>query len=184
LNGFSVYADYIYLDTTERRQFAQNAHEYLIEQLQYNCANTNDTSILLNFNHPVKELIWTKPPVDVVSLENPSGASSPPAKLIPNNYKLVFNGKDRFTERDLTYFTRNQNWDYHTGFGSILFPDSIGVYSFAINPEEEQPSGTCNFSRLDSVRLNRKYPENLDIYAVNYNVLRIMSGMGGLAYSN
>jgi hypothetical protein len=184
LIGFNVYADYVYLDTTERRQFAQNAHEYLIEQLQYNCANTDDLSILLNFNHPIKELIWTKPPVQLVSLQYPTGSSSPPDKLVPNKYRLVFNGKDRFTERDLTYFTRNQIWDCHTGFGSVLFPDSIAVYSFALRPEEQQPSGTCNFSRLDSTRLNRRNPENLDIYAINYNVLRIMSGMGGLAYSN
>ena len=66
------------------------------------------------------------------------------------------------------------------------FDDSIGVYSFALKPEEHQPSGTCNFSRIDNARLEASAPRSgiNKIFAVNYNVLRIMSGMGGLAYSN
>ena len=58
------------------------------------------------------------------------------------------------------------------------------VYSFALKPEEHQPSGTCNFSRIDNARLVLGTAQALNVYAVNYNVLRIMSGMGGLAYSN
>jgi len=192
--NFAVYADYIYLDTTERRIFAQNANEYLIEQLQINPQQTNP-SVNLTFNHPVKELIWTLTPNLTVSGSNGSGCASPPGSFLigspqqPNNYRLVINKTDRFSERDITYFTRNQVWDYHTGFGSVLFPDSIAVYSFALRPEEYQPSGTCNFSRLDLAQLTRTNPTNqnidiIDIYAVNYNILRIVSGMGGLAYSN
>lgn len=191
-NNFSMYADYIYLDTTERRQFAQNSHEYLIEQTQLNSNQTNPV-INLTFNHPVKELIWSIPPSIYVDSSNCAGAASPPSgfyKTTPsqsNNYKLILNGTDRFTERDITYFTRNQVWEYHTGFGSVLFPDSIGVYSFALKPEEHQPSGTCNFSRLDLAQLSRTNTgpvDVLDVYAVNYNVLRVTSGMSGLAYSN
>jgi len=191
-SNFSVYADYIYLDTTERRQFAQNAHEYLIDQLQIN-PNCTYPVTNLTFIHPVKELIWAKPPVVPVSSSALGGSSSPPGSFYqtttsqPNNYKLILNGTDRFTERDITYFTRNQVCDYHTGFGSVLYPDSIAVYSFALNPEELQPSGTCNFSRLDTAQLSRTNTnpvDIIDIYAINYNVLRIMSGMGGLAYSN
>jgi hypothetical protein len=191
-SNFSVYADYIYLDTTERRQFAQNAHEYLIEQLQLNSNNTYPVTNL-TFIHPIKELIWAKPPVVPVSSSALGGSSSPAGSFYqttssqPNNYKLILNGTDRFTERDITYFTRNQVWDYHTGFGSVLYPDSIAVYSFALKPEEHQPSGTCNFSRLDTAQLartNTNPVDVIDIYAINYNVLRIMSGMGGLAYSN
>lgn len=191
-SNFSVYADYIYLDTTERRQFAQNAHEYLIDQLQLNSNNTYPVTNL-TFIHPIKELIWAKPPVVPVSSSELGGSSSPAGSFYttttsqPNNYKLILNGTDRFTERDITYFTRNQVWDYHTGFGSVLYPDSIAVYSFAIKPEEHQPSGTCNFSRLDTAQLartNTNPVDVIDIYAINYNVLRIMSGMGGLAYSN
>ena len=181
-NGFSVYGEYVYLDTTERRQFAQNAHEYLIDQIQVNQAVTNN-SPLLTFNHPVKELIWLPTPV-LVSSQNQSGGSSPSSSLASGNYKITLNGTDRFTERDLTYFTRYQVNQVHTGFGSILWPNSIAVYSFALRPEEHQPSGTCNFSRIDTAILDKPSNQSIDIYAVNYNILRIMSGMGGLAYSN
>ena len=66
--------------------------------------------------------------------------------------------------------------------------NKINVYSFALKPEEHQPSGTCNFSRIDNANLIMTHTAAVDtavkVYAVNYNVLRIMSGMGGLAYSN
>ena len=64
--------------------------------------------------------------------------------------------------------------------------DQIAVYSFALKPEEHQPSGTCNFSRIDNAQLKCSTPSGgtMNVYAVNYNVLRVMSGMGGLAYSN
>jgi len=191
LGSVQVYADYIYLDTTERRQFAQNAHEYLIDQLQLQSGETNPT-IRLNFNHPVKELIFTGTPKNVATSASVvvTGGATPSAivdSLVTSdvNARLVLNGTDRFTDRHLTYFTRNQVWDHHTGYGSTVVRDSVGLYSFALRPEEHQPSGTCNFSRIDNAQL--KFSANInsiDIYAVNYNVLRIMSGMGGLAYSN
>ena len=200
-NSINVYADYVYLDTTERRQFAQNAHEYLIDQIQLQNDSINGGTVRLNFNHPVKELIWTGVPVGPTSTdssaEDVQGAATPTAiisgatSLASTNVKakIVLNGTDRFTSRNLKYFTRNQVWDCHTGFGATGVPDSIALYSFALRPEEHQPSGTCNFSRIDTAQL---VFENfagvvfnpIDIYAVNYNVLRIMSGMGGLAYSN
>ena len=196
-NNFNVYADYVFLDTTERRQFAQNAHEYLIDQLQYESNSSTDKDLNLSFNHPVKELIWTIPPYPEVTSEYTGGSSSPSGGFYllngeygvgennnGNNYVLLLNNKERFSERDITYFTRNQVWDYHTGFGSVLYSDSVAVYSFALRPEEHQPSGTCNFSRVDNARLLRSVGQPVDLYAVNYNILRIMSGMGGLAYSN
>ena len=186
LNGVKIYADYVYLDTTERRQFAQNAHEYLIDQVQNNLANVGP-AIRMTFNHPVKELVWIKTPRPVDSAGLYAGLSSPAGKLSPGTYKIGLNGTDRFTERDVRYFTRLQVYDCHTGYGSVLFPDSVAVYSFALRPEEHQPSGTCNFSRIDTAQLIRSVAEStesIDIFAVNYNVLRIMSGMGGLAYSN
>ena len=208
-SSINVYADYVYLDTTERRQFAQNAHEYLIDQLQLQNDSATGGTVRLNFNHPVKELIWTGKPGPVTNdgywgtqLCVTGGAT--PLPIVGNvstNYnhdqpaqlnltaKLVLNGTDRFTERHLTYFTRNQIWECHTGFGATANLDSVAVYSFALRPEEHQPSGTCNFSRIDTAQLvfngsNVGDLKALDIYAVNYNVLRIMSGMGGLAYSN
>jgi hypothetical protein len=198
-----VYADYVYLDTTERRQFAQNAHEYLIDQLQQQQESSSGTSanntIRLNFNHPVKELIWVGSPVALVnasSVDASAGGATPSAIVqgasgatSNTQIKIILNGTDRFTARNLKYFTRNQIWDCHTGFGATAVPDSIALYSFALRPEEHQPSGTCNFSRIDTAQLSFQGGSGetisaLTIYAVNYNVLRIMSGMGGLAYSN
>jgi hypothetical protein len=169
-----VWVDYIYLDTDERRRFAQVSHEYLIEQVQIQAANGN-ASNKLNFNHPVKELIWT----------NQIGANYGTAQL-----KL--NGHDRFAARDWRYFSRTQVWQHHTGAGGLastagagVFNDGIGVYSFALKPEEHQPSGTCNFSRIDNAQMVQTTDGAANMcFAVNYNVLRIMSGMGGLAYSN
>jgi hypothetical protein len=176
-----LWADYVYLDTDERRRFAQVSHEYLIEQVQFVDSSTAVTSHDLNINHPVKELIWT----GGATTGGPSATTGPstPIELAAGNYKLVLNGHDRMAERDLRYFTRAQVWQHHTGHGAVNVIDSIAVYSFALKPEEHQPSGTCNFSRIDNAQL-KSPSDGLYIYAVNYNVLRVMSGMGGLAYSN
>jgi hypothetical protein len=103
--------------------------------------------------------------------------------------KLQLNGQDRFSEREGTYFSWVQPYQSHT-----RCPDEgINVYSFALRPEEHQPSGTCNFSRIDNATLQLVLSNatvegtktaKVRVYATNYNVLRIMSGMGGLAYSN
>ena len=198
---FAVYADYIYLDTTERRQFAQNNHEYLIDQLQI-MESVSAINIKLAFNHPVKELIWAPVPLPVSGTTRSTvvpGGSTPNKSFTytniatPNQYTLVLNGTNRFNPRDITYFTRNQVWEAHTGFGSVIYPDCIAVYSFALRPEEYQPSGTCNFSRIDMAQLIRSQILNnagiptsdvIDLYATNFNLLRISSGMGGVAYSN
>jgi len=99
--------------------------------------------------------------------------------------KLKLNGNDRMDWLDAEYYNKVQAWQHHSNT-----PDhGIYMYSFALNPEDHQPSGTCNFSRIDNAQLELKVPSNspasqVSVYAVNYNVLRIMSGMGGLAYSN
>jgi len=182
IGELNLWIDYIYLDTDERRRFAQVSHEYLIEQIQFINSN-NKIMHNLNFNHPVKELIWTGQP------ESPS--ISTPFELEENLYHLELNGHQRFAPRYLEYFTKTQVWQHHTGFGGINASggaggsnNSIAVYSFALKPEEHQPSGTCNFSRIDNAILISRVSTSLNIYAINYNVLRIMSGMGGLAYSN
>ena len=192
ING-SLWVDYIYLDTDERRRFAQQSHEYLIEQLQFQqtAANANEQ---LNFNHPVKELIWTGQPA---AGPNAAGAfisnigPAVPTPVIPgpnilaSTFQIKLNGHDRFAARNRNYFTRAQIHQHHTGYGGVCVNDSIAVYSFALKPEEHQPSGTCNFSRIDNAQMVQGgAAQALNVYAVNYNVLRIMSGMGGLAYSN
>jgi hypothetical protein len=176
-----LFADYIYLDTDERRRFAQVSHEYLIEQVQH-FKSSAEANVELNFNHPIKELIWT----GEYTPGDQSGAGTSALLTGANTYQLKLNGHDRFSARDRNYFTRVQVWQHHTGFGGVTVKDSIAVYSFALKPEEHQPSGTCNFSRIDNAQLVQGVgsPQALEIYGVNYNVLRIMSGMGGLAYSN
>jgi len=308
----SLFVDYVFLDTDERRRMAQNPHEYLIDQLQFTgdeSIGSSSNKIKLNFNHPVKELIWIVQPdanVDYCSsLENgtllskvlgaqpfnytdaidalpnaihafggpnsiagPAGASgsnnydfitaeglfqsagamdapevTDPSGMWSNFYsgstggltgyynnpnfkpntgdmnesyvsdagtfvlsetalklhcwgdnpvvtaKLQLNGQDRFSEREGSYFDLVQPFFAHT-----RTPDTgINVYSFALRPEEHQPSGTCNFSRIDNATLQLVMSNatvegtstaKVRVYATNYNVLRIMSGMGGLAYSN
>jgi len=217
----SLYVDYIYLDTEERRRFAQVAHEYLIEQLQFTgteSVTSTSNKIQLSFNHPCKEIIWV--------VQNPSYVDCNSNANSPWRYtdsqlgnptavaKIQLNGQDRFTEREGSYFNFVQPYQHHTSTPAT----GINVYSFALKPEDLQPSGSCNFSRIDNAVLNltltpatfktnitvfgdaenvpidsgvaqtnvfdKQSSANVNIYATNYNVLRIMSGMGGLAYSN
>jgi hypothetical protein len=181
--GNKLWCDYIYLDTDERRRFAQVSHEYLIEQVQENTLTAASSSDL-TLNHPVKELIWCVGATDGTLAATGSSAAT---------YQLKLNGHDRVAARDWRYFSRVQVHEHHTGCGGLTaaansegaYSDGIGVYSFALEPEEHQPSGTCNFSRIDTAQLVASSGLNVNrVYAINYNVLRIMSGMGGLAYSN
>ena len=301
LRAASLYVDYIYLDTDERRRFAQVSHEYLIEQLQFTgdeSVHSTSNKIKLNFNHPCKELIWVIQPdsnVDINSTRNfggpqwfnytdsvdptyytgtPSdplgggmagpGAADPfnlhnmplsttetevtdentvsagsniyypeQGGFVPPNSsnpgtgigadaagfaglthgnlglnvgvqplalmdsgdnpvvagKLQLNGHDRFSEREGRYFNLVQPYQHHENVPAT----GINVYSFGLKPEEHQPSGTCNMSRIDNATLHLTLTRDavyqnrackVRVYATNYNVLRIMSGMGGLAYSN
>ena len=195
-----LWVNYIYLDTDERRRFAQVSHEYLIEQVQTQefswRAPSGNQTFKLNFNHPVKELIWaaTKGPLQTsgwgVTADTNAGSFDNFATA-DTTMKLRLNGHDRFASQDVDYFTRYQPMEYHENLCRSVNMDQIGVYSFALKPEEHQPSGTCNFSRIDSAEFELTKAADgsstnitLQMYAINYNVLRIMSGMGGLAYSN
>lgn len=169
-----LYVDYIYLDTDERRRFAQISHEYLIEQVQFNGEDTlaaGSNKVRLNFNHPCKELVW-------VCKDGSAAAQATGA------VKLQLNGHDRFAERQAEYFSLVQPYQHHSRVPAAA--SKINCYSFGLKPAEHQPSGTCNMSRIDNatLHLNPAGAGSASIFAVNYNVLRIMSGMGGLAYSN
>jgi hypothetical protein len=232
---FKVYANYIYLDTEERRRFAQKGHEYLIEQVQHTGQDTlaaagQTKQIRLSYNHPVKELIFCASESSVsncamwnfttdqtvvastdVANQSLSGtlvhtdfdAGNCPKLLTGagatyaaafdeetlgtiENMKLVLNGQDRFKEQSGKYFNQVQAFQHHSG---TPMP-GIYSYSFALKPEEHQPTGTCNFSRIDNAQVSIKTAagnsatQQLNMFAVNYNVLRIQSGMGGLAFSN
>ena len=216
----SLYVDYIYLDTDERRKFAQVAHEYLIETLQFTggeSITSTSNKIKLNFNHPCKELIWVVQRDSFVSCDdsiiNPWKGQQPfnysdwwDRSVLESGYSVTrvegmagnnptvtaliqLNGHDRFTVREGDYFNLVQPYQHHTNCPAI----GINVYSFALQPEQHQPSGTCNLSRIDNTTLLLTISANavgaltsstVRVYATNYNVLRIMSGMGGLAFSN
>lgn len=271
LESASLYVDYIYLDTDERRRFAQVSHEYLIEQLQFTgdeSVQQTNVKVKLNFNHPCKELVWVVQLDKCVNANDPDSvvtkikgrqwhnytdrvdatpyATNDPMNLndlldgvidtdpkdigAANNMtmgvndlasgiggssltneaaqgllahhnnaydqgmnptvraKLQLNGHDRFSEREGRYFNLVQPYQHHTRVPST----GVNVYSFGLKPEEHQPSGTCNMSRIDNATLHltlsaavsSSTPAKVRVYATNYNVLRIMSGMGGLAYSN
>jgi hypothetical protein len=216
----SLYVDYIYLDTDERRKFAQVAHEYLIECLQFTggeSITSSSNKLKLNFNHPCKELIWVVQRDSFVSCDdatiNPWKGQQPfnysdwwDRSVFDSGYSvtrvegmagknpvvtalLQLNGHDRFSVREGKYFNLVQPYQHHTNCPAV----GINVYSFALKPEDHQPSGTCNLSRIDNTTLLLTVSNNavgattsstVRVYATNYNVLRVMSGMGGLAYSN
>ena len=184
----NIWVDYIYLDTDERRKFAQLSHEYLIEQLQHTGPENYSPQMRLNLNHPCKELIWVSKWGDSTSVEKWNNYSHT-GNINPfTSGQIKLNGNDRFSKRDGTYFDKVQPYQHHT---NIPANGGINVYSFAIKPEEHQPSGTLNMSRIDSAVLVTEMPTSIKsvrgdvlLYAINYNVLRILSGMGGLAYSN
>jgi len=205
LDSPKLWVDYIFLDTDERRRFAQLSHEYLIEQLQFTgtdniTASANEDgmkSMRMNFNHPCKELIWAirKTTDTNVYWNNFSTAEALSTTSSPNDYiasvnpvmqaKIMLNGNDRFSQRRGDYFSLVQPYQHHENTPDD-YHKGINVYSFAIKPEEHQPSGTLNMSRIDTavLSLSSKIEGSIHIFAVNYNVLRILSGMGGLAYSN
>jgi hypothetical protein len=201
LEEATLWVDYIFLDTDERRRFAQLSHEYLIEQLQFTGADsitggTTDSmkSIRMNFNHPCKELVWTIKKTDAgVYWNNYSTAGGTSVANNDHldsanpvtNAKIMLNGNDRFATRKGDYFSLVQPYQHHENTPD-KYHQGINVYSFALKPEEHQPSGTLNMSRIDTavLSLSSTISGVISIYAVNYNVLRILSGMGGLAYSN
>jgi hypothetical protein len=182
ISNASLYVDYIYLDTDERRQFAQVQHEYLIEQLQFTGAESFSNSAVkskLALNHPCKELIWTVQPDANEVTDFTDGSDGHTIE----DAKLQLNGHDRFSTRKADYFNLVQPYQHHTRIPAT----GIYVYSFALNPEQHQPSGTVNMSRIDNATLllnltTGSTAVKLRVYAVNYNVLRIMAGINSIFY--
>lgn len=212
----SVLVDYIFVDTLERKRFAQSAHEYLIETVDVmSFENTTDSqkSITLDFNGPCKELIWLAQKTSYIEgnttnrthLFNYSRSANGVGNGIVKS-KLLFNGYTRFDYLHDNFFNYVQPHYHHRRTPS----DGINVYSFGLHPEEHQPSGTCNFSRIGNPQLFltihpdmfKYYKSDIDmsiepgsendelltttveirIYAVRYNVLRIIGGLAGFAY--
>jgi len=203
-----LYIDYVYIDTEERRRFAQSPHEYLIQQVQFTGDESVRNKTQLNFNHPCKELIWVvqndsrkKLNFEVEIPDNSTTFNSaidmdPDTRLTiidevgpVESANIQLNGHDRFSTRPGSYFNLVQPYQHHTNV-----PSSQGIYcySFALEPESDQPSGSCNMSRIDNAVLNMKIKPSitlnstavLKVFATNFNVLRIMGGMGGLAFAD
>ena len=168
---WEVYANYAYLDTQERELFAGSPQNMLITQVQ-KAVSSGSKIQELNFNHPIKYL----------AAANASGVTMLGAT---NKLKLQINGTDvadyKFASPNFTAVPLY----YHTSHGSSTPGANLFTYPFCLETGKLQPTGTLNFSRLDSARIiNDKLNSADDIYAVNYNVLRIENGMGGLLYSN
>ena len=180
IDSIKLFADYVYLDEEERQRFSQSAQEYLIEQVQHHPASglsNGVNTVTLPFNHPVKELVWT---VGTSTVPGTFGTLNDTAS---GGTKITFNNQDRASARPGSYYNLVQPYQHHTRVPTT----NVYVYSFGLRPEEHQPSGTVNFSRIDNASITLDTTggaTSADIFAVNYNVLRVQSGLGGLAYSN
>jgi hypothetical protein len=197
LQNVSLFLDYIFLDAPERRMFSQMNHEYLIEQLQSNgpeAYNNSSVRQKLNFSHPTKELIWViQPDANVVGganrwvdfTDNGTGANPYAGNDPLVDAKIQLNTHDRITTRKAAYYNLLQPYFHHSRNPSV----GIYLYSFALEPEKHQPSGSINMSRIEGVTLQLTLstgtsPVRIYPFGVSYNVLRITSGMGGLAYAS
>ncbi|AGE57010.1 major capsid protein VP54 [Acanthocystis turfacea Chlorella virus NE-JV-3] len=213
--GITCYANYIFLDSSERVWFAQTPHEYIIQQIQTNefpitvGPTQREFNLPLNFNHPVKALIWCTTPGPTYHGQYTSESGEQDAEVLSSiaTGVLLFNGIERFTARRGSYFSNENPW---VSFGGTYTSSGVYAYSFATDTAKADPNGTCNFSRLDTatLRIQTKaaiidditVPGDYDtdttttatsnilntvlVFAPNYNVLRIASGMGGLAFAN
>lgn len=197
----SFLIDYIHLDSKERKRFAKSSHEYLIEQIQvreYNDITAEDIVCHLDFNHSCKELIWvgqqtkytqnttgyTKCNWDKYTaneIDDDSGNITYKDNIV-NNIRMDFNGKERIQLTDSSYFNYVIPYNVHKNSPA----DGINVYSFSLSPEDHQPSGQCNMSRLSKVlmyvNLKSDLTINFRVYTINYNILRFLGGMAGCAY--
>ena len=215
--------DYIFMDHLERKKFAQSSHEYLIDNIQYNNytnINHHKVQLPLDFRHPCKEIIWiiqkddinknntsftkthnTVYSTDTIQTEQTTYSKNPFLKS-----SLSFNGYSRIDNFCGNYFNCYQTMKHRNAPRP-----GINVYSFAIFPEEHQPSGTCNFSKIPSIIINFELDKNIfnyklseirpdivpnssddktlttsctiHIFIIAYNILRIIGGFGGVAFS-
>lgn len=198
LTDIRFYLDFIYLDTDERSYFAKEEHRYLIEQVQYTdsigvATSELTKSINLTFNLPVKELFWVCQNDEVLAHNEILTFTNSLDNSYENNTddiitaKLQYNGNDRFESRSGEYFRLIQPFKYHK---QSVFDKYIYVYSLALKPEDHQPSGASNFSKIDTAKLeftlraSRPYTSTIKVFALNYNILRISKGMAGVAFVN
>ena len=200
ITDMMLWGDYIYLDPEERRRFVSNTHEYLIEQTQYTsqipiAPGASSGSLRLEFNHPIKELFWYIQRDDMTRYHEYFNYSSLGVYEIGTRTDMMLNavlqldGFDRFQVRDAGYFRLVQPWQYHTVVPEEYF---VYSYSFALRPEDIQPTGSMNASRMDSIILQVAINPTLvnavgtlhsRIYAINHNVFRVADGFGGVLFT-
>lgn len=192
-----LYINYIYLDNDERIKFAKANHEYLIDCLQFEGdteINNQNTKLNIGYTHPCKELIWcsqlkyiiSKPYNDKFNYTN--NVDSSKGESLIKKSRLLLNGIQRTPSRSYKYYNYLQPYQSHSNNPS----EGICVYSFSLFPEIYQPSGSCNFSKIDDIVLKITVDKQIDysnpaiikVYSLNYNVLRILNGLAGLAFSN
>ena len=203
ITSMNLYGDFIHLDTEERRRFVANAHDYLIEQVQYTNSLSIDATattvqLPLEFNHPLREMYWIVQRDAAVNAHqwfnysnlaiDESSSSQNSLQNLISTALIKVEGFDRFDIRNADYFRFVQPFQYHT---VIPFDDFVYSYSFCFRPEDMQPSGSMNASRIDTITLqlqmnNMVSPargkSNARIYGINHNVLRIVDGFGGLLF--
>jgi hypothetical protein len=205
--------NYIYLEEAERRYFALQEHEYLIQQIQRREFTGLDVTahlLEIDVTHPTSEIQWVfqRNDVDLYNqwnnytntLDNTLVYDSntinkadidafDDGKNIMYNFKLIFNGRERFQTKDHHFFNLLQHYKYHT---AIDIPDGIYTYSFANNPEKEQPTGSANFAGINKIEIQTLIKEkpladtfnyNMYLYTKSYNIFRILGGMGRLVYA-
>jgi hypothetical protein len=197
-----LYGDYIFLDTEERRRFASASHEYLITQLQYTPiqsipANVTSANVPLIFNHTCKEFVWViqqdrmRAAREWFNFSNRITANGGEVGVVADDQLesavIRLDGYERFHRRGARYFRITQPYQRHTAIPN----DYIYLYSFSLRPEDEQPTGSINCSKIDDIQLALaltnttqiiQYDRTVVVYATNYNVLRIVGGLGGLAF--
>jgi len=193
--------DYIFLEEDERKIFTKNNLQYLITQTQVYAKsldhNTNIEQVDFNFNHLITEIIWVIQNSNVLNLYPLGGNEwfNFSSKQYKNGEinggdpmiegKFIIEGNDLTESKDYKYYRMVVPYQRHTSIPNNF----IYTYSFSLHPEEYQPSGTCNFSRIDSSILEVNLSNDLDkpiiqLFAVNYNILNVSEGMCGIEYSN
>jgi len=202
ITRFQMFGDYIYLDTEERRRFAAAEHEYLIDQLQISPIQSvpvgvGKINMPLYFNHCCKEFVWVIQETRMAAarewfnyssaLQNNGGEPGVITQDLMATALLRLDGNDRFYIRNAPYFRLTQPYQHHTNIPTA--PVYIYLYSFSMKPEEEQPSGSLNCSKIDDINMAVAFnaaevsqDRSVQMYATNYNVLRIIGGLGGLAF--
>lgn len=202
ITSMNLYGDFVHLDVEERRKFVSNAHEYLIEQVQYTSYQSIDKTattvqIPMEFNHPVREIYWcilrdaalnANQYFNYTNLAIGETSTQSGRQNLIDNAILKLDGYDRFDLRNADYFRLVQPYQHHT---VIPIDDYVYSYSFCFRPEDSQPSGSMNASRIDSIVLQlamnnavspARGPSAVRIYALNHNVLRVTDGFGGILF--